>query len=131
MTRTTEKPENSLTAFLVPVNVNKSTRTTEFHNNFNQNEQVLFNDQTLNANYLTGKKLLSKEISSTGPHLHACMVDINTTQTGSGTDSTTKVTPIKNIANINLSEREGNEYVLFDEVNKFNEFIELVYTIHN
>ena len=131
MTKTIQKTSNRLTAHLVPVNVNKSTKTKEFHNNFNQNENVLFNDHNLNANYLTGKKILSKQIPSTGPQLNACVVTIHTTETGSNIDPTTTVTPIKNIDNINLSEREGNEYVLLDETNKFNEFIELVHMIHN
>lgn len=130
MTKTTEESYDTYTAYLVPANINTSIQTNEFQDNFNQNEEVIFNDQTLNANYLTGKKILSKEIPSTKIQFNACIVNIQNTDLERSSDAATTITSLKNINKINLSEREGNEYVLLDEVSKFNEFIDLASTIH-
>lgn len=131
MTKTIQQNNDSYTAYLIPANIHKSTQTNEFQNNFNQNEEMIFNEQKLRANYLTGKKILSKQIPSTESQLNACLINIQKTELNSNTESTTTVTSIKKIENINLSEREGNEYVLLDETNKFNEFINLAHAIHN
>ena len=125
MTNSQTPSEKSYNAYLIPAKVNKSFATTEFESNFNTDEKVHFNEQELTANYLTGKKILGTAITSPDSNLRAVIVK------STEDDAITDLKPVKKIANLQVTEREGNEHALIDEVKKFNEYINLMNTIHS
>lgn len=125
MTTTDTVAENTYNAYLVPAKVNKSFATTEFEGNFNIDEKVNFNDTELTANYLTGKKLLGANIADSNFQLRPVIV--KTTEDSDITD----IKPEKRIGQLQVTEREGNEHALIDEVKRFNEYINLMNTIHS
>lgn len=118
---TTDKYE----AYFIPANVNKSFKTREFENNFSHDENITFADQQLTANYVTGKKLLSQSLIPPNSKLTACVTQQQNSETASNS-----IKPIKMISKLHLAEREGNEFVLIDEINKFKEFLDINSIIH-
>ncbi|SMN20150.1 similar to Torulaspora delbrueckii TDEL_0C05700 hypothetical protein [Maudiozyma saulgeensis] len=121
---------NKHEAYFIPANVNKSFTTTEFQHNFNQNESVSFANETLTANYLTGKKILNQSIIPSDSNFKAYVTQQAQDNQETTNIKLTSITPIKTITKLYLSEREGNEYVLIDEVKKFKEFLDLNSIIH-
>lgn len=125
MTIESSKSTGSYAAYLVPVNVNKSFKTTEFETNFKTDTKVTFNDKSFSAHYLTGKKLIGDGICSNETNLKPFLI-----KKEENTSNTETISIAKPITDLILMEREGNEYSLIDEVNKFGEFVTLMNTIH-
>lgn len=119
-----EQDGTEYTMHLVPCKIRVAGPTAELTTNFDEDLEESKTDGSRVVNYIRGRKLVGKSLS--------CFQDCDIVLLDQDCEASTgtNFTPSGRVSSIVNYEREGNEQRLQEEMEKFNEFLQLSETIH-